>query len=57
MNLNFYDKIEYKDGVVYVCFGESTHLVTRKYFMARSGIRSNRTIDIIVKDTHLKLLD
>jgi len=50
----YYDKIEYKDGIVYACLGESDKPITREYFKSRSGISHEMTIDRIVKNTNFK---
>lgn len=49
--------IEYKDGVIYACAGQSSHPITRKYFMDRSGIRRKKTINMIAKDWHIHFAD
>ena len=47
--------IEWKQGLLYACAGESKKQVTRQYFMDRSGISNDNTLNLIERECRITL--
>ncbi len=46
-------EVEWKQGLLYACAGQSTQLVTKQYFKDRSGISNDKTVDRIARECRI----
>jgi len=46
-------EIEWKNGVIWACAGQSSQLITREHFKMRTGL-NDKSINMIAKDFNFK---